>query len=98
MIIYCDEHGYAHNFSAPRSPQQNGIIERKNITFQVMARTMLNESKLPDIFLREVVYTTVHILNRGQLKVKGDKTPYHPWKGRPTTIKHFKYLGVSVIF
>ena len=58
-----------------------------------MARTMLNESMLLYIFWREVVYTTVHILNRGKLKVNYDKTPYQLWKCRLATIKHFKVFG-----
>ena len=39
-----------HNFSAPRTPQQNGVVERKNRTLQEMARTMLNENNLPKYF------------------------------------------------
>ncbi|GKC68085.1 copia protein, partial [Tanacetum coccineum] len=31
-----------HNFSAPRTPQSNGVVERKNRTLQEMSRTMLN--------------------------------------------------------
>ena len=27
---FCEEHGISHNFSAPRTPQQNGVVERKN--------------------------------------------------------------------
>ena len=27
---FCNEHGYDHNFSAPRTPQQNGVVETKN--------------------------------------------------------------------
>ena len=38
---YCNEHGINHDFSAPRTPQQNGVVERKNRTLQEMARTML---------------------------------------------------------
>ena len=26
----CEEKGIDHNFSAPRTPQQNGVVERKN--------------------------------------------------------------------
>ena len=44
--IFCDEHGIEHNFSAPRTPQQNGIVERKNRSLQEMSRTMLNEHSL----------------------------------------------------
>jgi len=32
FIDYCNEHGVDHNFSAPRTPQQNGVVERKNRT------------------------------------------------------------------
>jgi hypothetical protein len=40
------------------TPQQNEVVERKNITIQEMDRTMLNGDKLPDIFWREAVNTT----------------------------------------
>ncbi|KAJ6821267.1 uncharacterized protein M6B38_393615 [Iris pallida] len=39
---FCDTHGYLHEFSCPRTPQQNGVMERKNITLSEMARVMLN--------------------------------------------------------
>jgi transposase InsO family protein len=42
----CEEHGIKRQFSAARTPQQNGVIERKNITVTEMARTMLKDSKL----------------------------------------------------
>ena len=29
---FCDDLGIEHNFSAPRTPQQNGVVERKNRT------------------------------------------------------------------
>ena len=50
---YCNEHGIDHNFSVPRTPQQNGVVERKNRTLQEMARVMLNENNLPKYFWAE---------------------------------------------
>ena len=44
--IFCDENGFEHNFSAPRTPQQNRVIERKNRTLEEMGRTMLCENNL----------------------------------------------------
>ena len=44
------KHGYDHNFFAPRTPQQNGVVERKNHTLKEMARTMLCENNLPKYF------------------------------------------------
>ncbi|XP_040996013.1 uncharacterized protein LOC121242185 [Juglans microcarpa x Juglans regia] len=38
--------GIYQEFSAPVTPQQNGIVERKNRTLQEMARTMLSSKKL----------------------------------------------------
>jgi len=44
--LFCKENGILHNFSNHRTPQQNGVIERKNISLQEMARTMLNDLTL----------------------------------------------------
>ena len=50
MKEFCNEKGITHTFSAPRTPQQNSVVERKNITLIEAARTMLEESKLPTYF------------------------------------------------
>ena len=34
FIMFCDDLGIDHNFSAPRTPQQNGVVERKNRTLE----------------------------------------------------------------
>ena len=54
---------------------------------------MLNEEKIPDIYWREAVYTTVYVLNKRQLKINNDKTPYELWYGRPTSVKYFRVFG-----
>jgi hypothetical protein len=58
-----------------------------------MARTMLMDSKLTDIFWTHAVHTTVHIQNRVMLRNNNEKTPYELWKGRPTNVKHFRVFG-----
>ena len=47
---FCDEQGIEHTFSAPRTPQQNEVVERKNRTLQEMARTILHKNNLPNYF------------------------------------------------
>jgi transposase InsO family protein len=43
---YLEEEGIKHEFSAPYTPQQNGIVERKNRMLNDMKRTMLGEYKM----------------------------------------------------
>jgi hypothetical protein len=61
-----------------------------------MARAMLNDSKLSDIFSKQVVHTTVHILNRGLIRSNSDKTPYELWKGIPSNVITLECLEESV--
>ena len=44
---FCEKNGFSHNFSSPRTPQQNGVVERKSRTLQEFSRSMLNEFGLP---------------------------------------------------
>jgi transposase InsO family protein len=90
---FYSEYGIKRKFSVSRTPQQNGVIERKNITVQEMARTMLKDSNLSDIFWSQVVHTKFLIPNRGMLRSNTDKTPYELWKGRLTNVNHFKVFG-----
>jgi transposase InsO family protein len=50
--------------TAPYSPQQNGVVERRNGTVVAMARSMLKAKGLPGWFWGEAVNTAVYILNR----------------------------------
>ncbi|GJU45386.1 retrovirus-related pol polyprotein from transposon TNT 1-94 [Tanacetum coccineum] len=61
---FCNANGITHNFSAPRTPQSNGVVERKSRTLQEMSRTMLNEQSLPQKLWRNAVDTSTYILNR----------------------------------
>ncbi|KAH0665666.1 hypothetical protein KY285_026872 [Solanum tuberosum] len=47
---FCAQNGFTQNFSSPRSPQLNGVVERKNRSLQDTARTMLLDRNLPDHF------------------------------------------------
>jgi len=37
---FCDENGIEHNFFSHRTPQQNGVVERKNRSLEKIARMM----------------------------------------------------------
>ncbi|GJR40981.1 retrovirus-related pol polyprotein from transposon TNT 1-94 [Tanacetum coccineum] len=73
---FCNANGITHNFSAPRTPQSNGVVERKNRTLQEMSRTMLNEQSLPQKFWCNAIDTSTYILNRILIRAILGKTPY----------------------
>jgi hypothetical protein len=72
---YCSMHGIKRQFYVSRTPQQNGVVERKNMKVQEMARTMLMDSKLTYIFWTQVVHTIVHIQNKVMLEKTLKKLP-----------------------
>jgi transposase InsO family protein len=73
---FLEEEGIKHEFSAPYTPQQNGVVERKNRTLIYMARTMLGEYKMPERFWSEAVNTACHAINRLYLHRLLKKTSY----------------------
>ena len=90
---FCELNGYNHNFSTPRNPQQNGVVERKNRNLQEMARTMLNEHSLPKYFWAEAVNTACYILNRVLVRPLLTKTPYELWNNKKPNVSYFKVFG-----
>ncbi|KAJ1704622.1 hypothetical protein LUZ63_004403 [Rhynchospora breviuscula] len=89
----CIEKGYKQEFSAPRTPQQNGVVERKNRTLQELARTMLHEFAVPKFLWAEAVNTACHVINRACIRSKLKKTPFELWVGRTPNISYFRVFG-----
>jgi len=90
---FCERYGIQHSFPAPRTPQQNGVVERKNRVLEEIARTLLNETNLPKYFWADAVNTTCYMLNRVLISPILKKTPYELFKGRKPNISHFRVFG-----
>ena len=69
------KNGIRHEFSAPRTPQQNGVVERKNRSLIEAARTMLEESKLPTNFWAEAVNCACYTQNISLINQAKGMTP-----------------------
>ncbi|KAJ9566456.1 hypothetical protein OSB04_002422 [Centaurea solstitialis] len=85
--------GITHNFSAPRTPQQNGVVERKNKTLVEAARTMLNASGLPLTFWAEAFSTTCYTQNRSLVVKRFENTPYQLLHNKRPNVKFFHVFG-----
>ena len=62
-------------FSVPITPQQNGVVERKNRVIQKMAKAMLHNKDMARNLWGEAVNTMCHTVNRVYFKPSRKKTP-----------------------
>ncbi|KAJ0616238.1 putative RNA-directed DNA polymerase [Helianthus annuus] len=93
MEEFCDERGILHEFSAPYTPQQNGVAERKNRTLIKTARTILADSKLPINFWAEAVSAACYTLNRVLTVKKFNKTCFELINNRKPNLKYLEPFG-----
>lgn len=93
---YCDELGIMHFLTAPYSPQQNGVVERRNQTVLAAARSMLKSKHVPSVFWAEAVKAAVYVLNRSSTRSVEGATPYERWTGRKPKFHHLRVFGSLV--
>ncbi|GKC16865.1 putative ribonuclease H-like domain-containing protein, partial [Tanacetum coccineum] len=96
MNQLCEMKGIKREFGVARTPQQNGVTERKNRTLIEVARTMLANSLLPTTFLAEAVNTACYVQNRVLVSKLHNKTPYELLHGRPPSISFMRPFGCLV--
>jgi transposase InsO family protein len=90
---YHEEERIKHEFSAPYTPQQNGVVERKNMSLIDMARTVLGEYNTPERFWSEDVNTACHAINRLYLHRLLKKTSYELLTGNKPNVSYFHVFG-----
>nr|GEZ42109.1 copia protein [Tanacetum cinerariifolium] len=83
---YFDSVGISHQVSSVRTPQQNGVVERKNQTLVEAARTMLIFSRAPLFLWAEAIATACFTQNRSIIHCRFNKTPYELINGRKLNI------------
>ncbi|GKD23292.1 putative ribonuclease H-like domain-containing protein [Tanacetum coccineum] len=96
IIEFCGSKGIKREYSNARTPQQNGVAERKNRTLIEAARTMLADSFLPNTFWAEVVSTACYVLNRVLVTKPQNKTPYELITSKIPIISYIRPFGCHV--
>jgi transposase InsO family protein len=86
---FLDEEGIKHEFSAPCTPQQNGVAERKNRTLIEMARTIFDEYKTSDQFWAEAINTACHATNHFYLHKFLKKISYELLTNNKLNVSYF---------
>ncbi|GJX39189.1 putative ribonuclease H-like domain-containing protein [Tanacetum coccineum] len=96
MNQFCEMKGIKREFSVARTPQQNGVAERKNRTLIEAARTMLADSLLPTTFWAEAINTACYVQNRVLITKPHNKTPYELLIGRSPNLDFMRPFGCPV--
>ena len=93
LATFCNDQGTHQEFSSPKTPQQNEIVEWKNRVVQEMAYVMLHNKKMPKSFWGEAFNIACHTLNRVYFRPDSKKTPYELWRGKKPIVKYFRIFG-----
>jgi hypothetical protein len=90
---FCLEHDIDQQFSAPRVPQQNGVVEQKNRTLVEMARMMLDEHRSPRFFWADAISTACYLSNQIFLRSILHLTPFKLCFGLKPSVSHIRPFG-----
>ena len=94
---FCNNNGIRRPLTVPFTPQQNGVVERKNRSILNMARSMLKSKGMPKEFWAQAVECAVYLSNRSPSRSLWNETPQQAWTGRKPSIAHLKIFG-SIAF
>ena len=92
---YLKKEGVCHEFTVPKTPEQNGVAERMNRTLVETVRSMLADAKLPQKFWAEALSTAVYLRNRSPTKAVKGMTPFESWMGEKPMVKDLRVFGCT---
>ncbi len=87
------EHGIQRKYPCSYSPQQNGIVERKNKHFAKITRAMLNEKNLPNLFWAKVVAIVIYIMNQTPTETVHGMTLKEKFTHKKPDVSHLKVFS-----
>lgn len=73
---FCDDMGIKRQLTAPYTPQQNGVVERRNRTLMEMARSILKHMHMPTYLWGEAIRHSTYLINRVATRPLNEKTLY----------------------
>lgn len=90
---FCDKNGVNRHLTAPYSPQQNGVVERRNRTLLEMTRSLLKHMGVPNFLWGEAVRHATYLINRVAKRSLVGKTPYEALRNKKPNVGHLKVFG-----
>ena len=93
FTVYLKKEGVCHEFTVPKTPQQNGVAEQMNRTLVEVVCSMLSDAKLPKKFWAEALSTAVYLCNCNPTTAVQGRTPLEAWTKEQPDVGHLKAFG-----
>ena len=97
LTAYIKNDGVRHEFTVPKTPQQNGVAKKMNRTLVETVHSMLSDENLPKKFWPEAFSTAVYLHNRSPTKAVQGETSFEAWTNERPDVSHLKVLVVCAI-
>jgi len=96
LANWCESKGIKFEYTAPHSPEQNGVAERMNRTLAELMRAMLITWEVPTFLWPEAVVHAAYLRNRTHTWVLDRLTPLESWCGQRPNVSHLQEFGSPV--
>lgn len=90
---FCETQGIQKHLMAPYSPQQNGVVERRNRTLMEMTRSIMKHMDVPNWLWGEAVRHSTYVINRVATRSLNIQTPYESFKKKKPNVNHLRVFG-----
>lgn len=90
---YCESFGIKRHLTAPYTPQQNGVVERRNRIMMEMARSILKHMHMPNYLWGEAIRHSTYLINCVATRSLKKKTLYEGLRHKKPSIEHLRVFG-----
>ena len=90
---FCEKEGINRHLTAPYTPQQNGVVERRNRTLLEMTKSIMKHMNVPNYLWGEAVRHSTYLINRVGTKTLKNQTPYEALKNKKPNVDHLRVFG-----
>ena len=92
---YLKKDGIEHQYTIPKTPEQNGVSQRMNRTLVETVRSMFADSRLPHRFWAEALSTAAYLIKRSPTRTLDGKKIFQARYGKKPNVNHLRVFGCS---
>jgi hypothetical protein len=95
---FCIEARIKREYTIPYNPQQNGVVDRKNISIVEATKAMIHNQNLSMILWVEASMKEMYVHNKSPHKIMNNMTPEESFTRVKPEVGHFRIFGRPIYF